>query len=74
MCNSDIGITQAPLSAFDKTRIKTICEALPKVAEQVIIFIKDTDGEIAETNMGAKVGVRYLFDKINEFETKLVGR
>lgn len=67
-------VMDAPLSAFDKTRIKTICEALPKVAEQVIIFIKDTDGEIAETNMGAKVGVRYLFDKINEFETKLVGR
>ena len=67
-------VMDAPLSAFDKTRIKTICEALPKVAEQVIIFIKDTDGEIAETNMGTKVGVRYLFDKINEFETKLVGR
>lgn len=67
-------VMDAPLSAFDKTRIKTICEALPKVAEQVIIFIKDTDGEIAENNMGAKVGVRYLFDKINEFETKLIGR
>lgn len=67
-------VMDAPLSAFDKTRIKTICEALPKVAEQVIIFIKDTDGEIAETNMGAKVGVRYLFNKINEFETELVGR
>lgn len=67
-------VMDAPLSAFDKTRIKTICEALPKVAEQVIIFIKDTDGEIAETNMGTKVGMRYLFDKINEFETKLIGR
>lgn len=67
-------VMDAPLSAFDKTRIKTVCEALPKVAEQVIIFIKDTDGEIAETNMSTKVGVRYLFDKKNEFETKLVGR
>lgn len=67
-------VMDAPLSAFDKTRIKTVCEALPKVAEQVIIFIKDTDGEIAEANMGNKVGVRYQFDKKNEFETKLVGR
>ena len=65
-------VMDAPLSAFDKRRIKTICEALPKVAEQVIIFIKDTDGEIAEEHMGTKVGKRYLFDKINEFETKLV--
>ena len=67
-------VMDAPLSAFDKTRIKTVCEALPKVAEQVIIFIKDTDGEIAENNMGSKVGQRYLFDKKNEFETELVGR
>lgn len=67
-------VMDAPLSAFDKTRIKTVCDALPKVAEQIIIFIKDTDGEIAEENMGSKVGTRYLFDKKNEFETVLVGR
>ena len=67
-------VMDAPLSAFDKTRIKTVCEALPKVAEQVIIFIKDTDGEIAEENMGCKVGTRYRFVKKNEFETELVGR
>lgn len=67
-------VMDAPLSAFDKTRIKTVCDALPNVAEQVIIFIKDTDGEIAEDNMGEKVGSRYLFDKKNEFETKLVKR
>lgn len=47
-------VMDAPLSAFDKTRIKTVCDALPKVAEQVIIFIKDTDGEIAEENMGSR--------------------
>lgn len=67
-------VMDAPLSAFDKTRIKTVCDALPKVAEQVIVFIKDTDGEIAEDNMGSKVGMRYLFDKKNEFETELIGR
>ncbi len=67
-------VMDAPLSAFDKTRIKTVCDALPKVAEQVIIFIKDTDGEIAEDNMGSKVGMRYMFDKKNEFETELIGR
>lgn len=67
-------VMDAPLSAFDKTRIKTVCEALPKVAEQVIIFIKDTDGEIAENNMGSKVGKRYGFHKRNEFETDLIGR
>ena len=67
-------VMDAPLSSFDKTRIKTVCDALPKVAEQVIIFIKDTDGEIAEEYMGNKVGKRYSFDKKNEFETYLITR
>lgn len=65
-------VMDAPLSAFDKRRIKTICTALPEVAEQVIIFIKDTDGDLAEEHMGDKIGSRHRFDKLNEFETKLV--
>lgn len=65
-------VMDAPLSAFDKRRIKTVCTALPEVAEQVIIFIKDTDGELAEEHMGDKIGSRHRFNKLNEFETKLV--
>lgn len=65
-------VMDAPLSAFDKRRIKTVCEALPETAEQVIIFIKDTDGELAEDNMGDRIGSRHHFDKKNEFETVLV--
>lgn len=67
-------VMDAPLSSFDKTRIKTVGDALPEVAEQVIIFIKDTDGEIAEQNMGSKVGKRYSFEKKNEFETYVISR
>lgn len=65
-------VMDAPLSAFDKRRIKTVCEALPEAAEQVIIFIKDTDGELAEKYMGDKIGSRHQFDKKNEFETVLI--
>lgn len=65
-------VMDAPLSAFDKRRIKTVCEALSELAEQVIIFIKDTDGEIAEDYMGTKIGSRHHFEKMNEFETILV--
>jgi DNA sulfur modification protein DndD len=65
-------VMDAPLSAFDKTRIKTVCETLPVVAEQVIIFIKDTDGDLAEENLGSRVGQRYVFDKKNEFEAYIV--
>lgn len=65
-------VMDAPLSAFDKRRIKTVCEALPETAEQVIIFIKDTDGELAEDYMGNRIGSRHHLDKKNEFETTLV--
>lgn len=64
-------VMDAPLSAFDKRRIKTVCEALPNTAEQVIIFIKDTDGNIAEEYLGDRIGSRHTFDKKNEFETVL---
>lgn len=65
-------VMDAPLSAFDKRRIKTVCQALPETAEQVIVFIKDTDGDLAEKHMGAQIGSRHSFNKLNEFETVLV--
>jgi len=65
-------VMDAPLSTFDKRRIKTVCESLPNIAEQVIIVIKDTDGELAEEYMGDKIGSRHQFDKKNEFETVLL--
>ena len=65
-------VMDAPLSAFDKRRIQTICTALPETAEQVIIFIKDTDGELAEDYMGERIGSRHRFEKRNEFETVLI--
>ena len=64
-------VMDAPLSSLDKRRIKTVCEALPKTAEQVIIFIKDTDGNVAERYLGDRIGSRHTFNKINEFETVL---
>ena len=65
-------VMDAPLSVFDKKRIKTVCEALPQTAEQVVIFIKDTDGELAEKYMENKIGSRHQFIKENEFKTILL--
>ncbi|GHU74360.1 ABC transporter ATP-binding protein [Clostridia bacterium] len=58
-------VMDAPLSAFDKTRIQTVCDVLPKIAEQVIIFIKDADGEIAEEHLGNRIGKRLTFHMAN---------
>lgn len=58
-------VMDAPLSSFDKKRIKNICEVIPGIAKQVIIFIKDTDGDIAQEYMIDKVGVSYKIKMSN---------
>jgi DNA sulfur modification protein DndD len=62
-------VMDAPLSAFDKTRIQNVCDVLPKIAEQVIIFIKDADGEIAEEHLGRRIGNRLSFNSKSKVET-----
>lgn len=64
-------VMDAPLSDFDKTRIGTICNLLPTVAEQVVIIIKDTDGDIAEEYLKNKIGQRYTIEKITDFESEI---
>lgn len=58
-------VMDAPLSAFDKHRINTICKVLPEIAEQVIIFIKDTDGDIAKNNLESRLGKNYILNKVS---------
>jgi len=62
-------VMDAPLSAFDKKRVSNVCESIPKIAEQVIMFSFDKDAEIAKKNMGAKLGKFYEFIKNDEFES-----
>lgn len=52
-------IMDAPLSAFDKKRISNICDTIPHIAQQVIFFIKDTDGDVAEKHLGNSLGKKY---------------
>ncbi len=65
-------VMDAPLSAFDKKRIKVICEKLPEQVEQVIIFIKDTDGELAEKYLGNRISVSRRFKQLDKFHTSIV--
>ena len=62
-------VMDAPLSSFDKTRIQNVCDVLPKIAEQVIIFIKDADGDIAEKHLGSRIGNRLSFNAVSKIET-----
>ena len=64
-------VMDAPLSDFDKTRIGTICNLLPEVAEQVVIIIKDTDGDLAEEHMRDRIGRRYTIERVRDYESRL---
>ena len=64
-------VMDAPLSAFDKTRIKNICEVFPGIAEQVIIFIKDTDGDIAKKYMSEKIGKLYRIKMQGHIDSRI---
>lgn len=67
-------VMDAPLSTFDKERTGTVCDVLPKIAEQTIILINDKDGDLAEQNLSSKIGGKYYLDKISETRTELVRR
>ncbi|MDD3453741.1 MAG: AAA family ATPase [Bacilli bacterium] len=67
-------VMDAPLSSFDQRRIKNICEVIPGIARQVIIFIKDSDGNIAKREMAGKIGIEYevtLRDKEIPLDSKI---
>jgi DNA sulfur modification protein DndD len=59
----------APLSTFDNDRIDAICAILPEIAEQVIIFIKDTEGDIAKKRLGNRIGAFYNLESLDVNET-----
>ncbi|WP_302489734.1 AAA family ATPase [uncultured Mitsuokella sp.] len=67
-------VMDAPLSAFDKDRIKKICTVLPHIADQVIIFIKDTDGEIAEKYMQNIIGKKWLLKQETKTRSSVMER
>ncbi len=64
-------VLDAPSAAFDVKRIKDFCKFIPELAEQTIIFIKDTDGKYVETELNSKIGKKYELVKINDWETKI---
>lgn len=64
-------VMDAPLSTFDKVRIKAVCEILPSIADQVIIFIKDTDGSFAEEHLSAHIGKKLTFHMVDQFTTEV---
>ena len=67
-------VMDAPLSAFDKKRIANICSTLPQIAQQIVFFIKDTDGDVAESHLGGRIGEKYLVRKNSLTSSEICAR
>lgn len=52
-------LMDAPTSSFDLARIDSFCSIMPNIAEQVIFFIKDTDGYRVRENIKDIIGKEY---------------
>lgn len=65
-------VMDAPLSAFDSTRIKNIANIMPEIVQQWVIFIKDTDGVIAKSQMKDLIGKSYKIVKFSEADSRIM--
>lgn len=64
-------VMDAPSSSFDIQRIENFCHLMPQIAEQVIFFIKDTDGFYVKKYLENSIGKEYRFVKINDSNTAI---
>ena len=52
-------VLDAPFSAFSTDTIEPACQKLPDLTEQIIIFSKDTEGDLIKQHMKDKIGKYY---------------
>ena len=65
-------VLDAPFSTLDSPRLKEITSILYEFTEQIILFIKDIDGEKAEQYFNDKVKYTYYLHKNADFSTKIL--
>lgn len=64
-------VMDAPSSSFDIHRIESFCQIMPQIAEQVIFFIKDTDGLYVKQYIQDIIGKEYTFVKHSKHYTEI---
>ncbi len=63
-------VMDAPLSSFDTTRIQAFGKLIPEMVDQLIIFIKDTEGNIVKPIMSDYIGCNYEIIPDAEYPNK----
>lgn len=65
-------VMDAPISSFDKQRIEQFSKSMPRMSEQMIIFLKDTEGDRVREYIGHKIGREYSFEARGLYETRIL--
>lgn len=66
-------VMDAPFSNADEKHTASISKVLPRIAEQIIMFVMQKDWNYAEPVMNQRIGQKYLLNKISETFTKIEG-
>lgn len=64
-------VMDAPFSNADEIHTANISKVLPRIAEQIIMFVMQKNWNFAETVMNHRVGKKYRLNKIRETFTKV---
>ena len=64
-------VMDAPFSNADEKHTASISKVLPRIAEQIIMFVMQKDWNYAEPVMNHRIGQKYLLNKISETFTKI---
>ena len=64
-------VMDAPFSNADEVHTTNISEILPKIADQVIMFVMQKDWKYAEPVLRERIGKQYFLEKISETLTKI---
>ena len=64
-------VMDAPFSNADEKHTAGISKVLPRIAEQIIMFVMQKDWYYAEPVMNQRIGQKYLLNKISETFTKI---
>ena len=64
-------VMDAPSSSFDIDRIRNFCRVMPNIAEQVIFFIKDTDGNYVREYIKDIIGKEYTMEKTGQYTAEI---
>lgn len=64
-------VMDAPTSNFGMKQMKSFAEIMPKITEQIIVFINDKDGPILKEQMQEQIGSEWILIKNDTYHSEI---